>query len=208
MILSLLLLVFGSLAEMDRKTEHEIIKDLKVEEGFRSKPYKDTQGKWTVGFGRNLTGRALTVEEHTLLFPESDGYPLSINTMVILLKQRPMTVEQALILLKNDLEICKKDAITVYGDRWLSFPRDIKVSVLDLLFNLGLPRYLGFKKHIKALELGDYDEAAHQILNSRAYKQLPKRYQIIADRIRMANPDPSPSVSVINFPEDAHFWTM
>ena len=32
-------------------------------EGLRLKAYQDTAGKWTVGVGRNLTDRGITVEE-------------------------------------------------------------------------------------------------------------------------------------------------
>ena len=31
-----------------------VVRDLKRDEGFRSKPYKDTVGKLTIGYGRNL----------------------------------------------------------------------------------------------------------------------------------------------------------
>ena len=31
-----------------------VVRDLKRDEGFKSKPYKDTVGKLTIGYGRNL----------------------------------------------------------------------------------------------------------------------------------------------------------
>ena len=34
--------------------------DIKRHEGFRSKPYKDTVGKTTIGYGRNLDDVAST----------------------------------------------------------------------------------------------------------------------------------------------------
>ena len=49
-----------------------------------------------------------------------------------------------------------------------------------MLFNLGLKKYLKFKKHIKALEVGDYEEAAKQVLKSLAYTQA-HRIAIQAD---------------------------
>jgi len=36
---------------------------LKKHEGFRAKPYLDTVGKWTVGYGRNLSDKGLTEPE-------------------------------------------------------------------------------------------------------------------------------------------------
>ena len=183
--------------EMDRKTEKEIIQDLRVEEGFRTKPYRDTLNNWTAGFGHNLGGRLLTREEHDLLFPGSDGYPLSVNDMVKLLRVNPVTKEKGLVLLKNDILIAEKDSLIVYGkERWKSFPRDIKAAILDMLFNLGLKKYLKFKKHIAAMKIGDYDEGARQVINSLAALQAPSRYKKIHDRILTAEPDPSPRVKV------------
>lgn len=37
--------------------------DLKAEEGFRSKPYKDIVGKTTIGYGRNLDDVGVTQQE-------------------------------------------------------------------------------------------------------------------------------------------------
>ena len=40
-----------------------IIKDLKRDESFRSKPYKDTVGKLTIGYGRNLDDVGISKRE-------------------------------------------------------------------------------------------------------------------------------------------------
>lgn len=42
---------------------HSIIEQLKLHEGFRSKPYKDTEGYLTIGFGRNLDAKGISKEE-------------------------------------------------------------------------------------------------------------------------------------------------
>ena len=36
-----------------------------------------------------------------------------------------------------------------------------------MLYNLGLPKFLKFKKMIAALEVGDYDRAAEEALDSK-----------------------------------------
>jgi lysozyme len=41
--------------------------DLKKDEGFRSNPYQDTEGVWTVGYGRNLDDVGLSEAEATQL---------------------------------------------------------------------------------------------------------------------------------------------
>ena len=40
-----------------------IFEDLKRDEGLRLKPYRCTAGKLTIGYGRNLEDRGITIEE-------------------------------------------------------------------------------------------------------------------------------------------------
>lgn len=40
-----------------------VIEALMKDEGFRARPYKDTMGKTTVGYGRNLDDNPLTIPE-------------------------------------------------------------------------------------------------------------------------------------------------
>lgn len=51
----------------------ELLKaQLRQDEGFRSKPYKDTVGKLTIGFGRNLDDNGITTSEAEILL-ENDA---------------------------------------------------------------------------------------------------------------------------------------
>lgn len=50
---------------MDKKRLYE---QLELHEGKKSKPYKDTVGKLTIGIGRNLDDRGITEEEIVFLF--------------------------------------------------------------------------------------------------------------------------------------------
>ena len=196
--------------KMDRKTEHEILVDLKAEEGFRAVPYRDTLNNWTVGYGHHLGGRQITHTEQKRIFGEKYKYPMNMGNMVMLLRRKPMTKAVALTLLRNDVRIARNDALRIYDkERWESFPRDIKVALMDMLFNLGINKYLKFKKHIKAMDAGDYDTGAEEVIKSLAYTQAPHRYQKIYERIINAEPDPPPRVCVIRedeFPEDSHHW--
>ena len=52
--------------------------------------------------------------------------------------------------------------------------------MIDMAFQLGLGKLLLFKKMLAALCIEDYDEAAAQILDSKAAKQCPSRYLELA----------------------------
>lgn len=46
---------------------NQLKKELRRDEGFRSKPYTDTVGKLTIGVGRNLTDRGIRDDEAELM---------------------------------------------------------------------------------------------------------------------------------------------
>lgn len=65
---------------------------------------------------------------------------------------------------------------------WFSELTTERQAVLvDLCFNMGLTRLLGFEKMLTALALGDYATARAQLLDSDAARDLPTRYQELAD---------------------------
>lgn len=50
-----------------------------------------------------------------------------------------------------------------------------KEIVVNMVFNLGLTRFRGFKKMIAALEAGDYSRASREMMDSRWYRQVGDR---------------------------------
>ena len=165
-------------------SEKEVLKLLKIEEGFRESVYTDVTNNPTIGYGFAIGMRQLTRIEHDKVFGEDQPYPMSVTQELSYWRKNPMTESIASYLLERAIHIAESDAKQVYGNQWNDFPDNIKVAVLDLLYNLGLPKYTKFKKHIAALKCGSWEEAARQIENSLAARQAPNRYKSIADRIR------------------------
>lgn len=99
--------------------------------------YFDTKGMATIGYGRMIDSRL------------GGG----------------ITKDEALFLLKNDIKRIKQEASTLSFYPSLNLRR--KYAILDMLYNLGLPKFLKFKKMIAALEVGDYDRAAEEALDSK-----------------------------------------
>ena len=108
-------------------------------------PYHDTVGKLTIGYGRNLEDRGLTIAE-------------------------------AELLLANDIIEAHARLTTE-----LSFYRqasDIRRAVfIDLYHNMGMGGLLTFIKMLRASQIGDWDEAAAQLQDSRYWQQTGIRAQ-------------------------------
>ena len=47
--------------------QEKLIAQLKIDEGFRGKPYRCTAGKLTIGFGRNLDDVGASVAESEMM---------------------------------------------------------------------------------------------------------------------------------------------
>jgi lysozyme len=133
-----------------------IIKRIKVFEGFREKPYKCTAGKWTIGFGYNFEDR---------------GFPTEIFTEIL---DKGFSENLAEELLKNDVERCisfASENFVFYND--LNEPRQAVVA--DMLYQLGFEGFKGFSRMLKALDNGDYARAAAEMVHSRWFAQSGRR---------------------------------
>ena len=167
---------------MNNKTHTQLLKELKEEEGFRSIPYLDTQGFWTIGYGRNIDGLPLSEQEFTHLFPNESIKNNNRQWLIKTWSKSKITRESAIYLLESVVSTCEQEARFIYDD-FDSYKTTKKVVILDLLYNLGLSRYKGFKKHIKAVKVKDWDTAAKELLNSRAARQDKDRYKRLAKEI-------------------------
>ena len=95
------------------------------------------------------------------------------------LDERGISEEAAELLLKQDAQIALNQAkanVPCFKD--LSEAR--KYVVVDMLFNLGLSRFMGFKKMLAALSAGKYKTAAKEMLSSKWATQVKRRAQFLA----------------------------
>lgn len=84
-------------------------------------------------------------------------------------------------LLKNDIINCWND---LHKFEWFSKQSiSVKNVLIDMCFNLGLPKFLQFKKMIAALDKMDFNEASKEALDSLWAKQNPRRAREISDII-------------------------
>jgi lysozyme len=84
--------------------------------------------------------------------------------------------DEAELMLKNDIEVCKNDLYGIFGfESFILLSDKQKMVLTDLIFNLGKRRFETFKKMIKAVKEKDFLEAAKQIKDSRYYSQVRSR---------------------------------
>lgn len=98
------------------------------------------------------------------------------------LLERGISIDEAELMLKNDLEGVMLELSTVHPYRQLDPVR--QCVLLDMCFNLGLPRLLQFRKMWTAIRLGQYEIAANEMLDSRWAKQVGIRAHRLSEMMR------------------------
>jgi lysozyme len=94
------------------------------------------------------------------------------------LDDRGLSEKEAEYLLENDIVECIQDLATF--SYWNKLSIHQQAALIDLRFNLGGDGYRTFKMMGKALEIGDYAEAAYQVLHSTYHDQVGKRAEDVA----------------------------
>jgi lysozyme len=85
-------------------------------------------------------------------------------------------------LLENDIKRCKQELVSL---SWFPDLDPVRQdAIVNLCFNLGLTRLMGFQNAMGAMAVGDYEKAADEFLDSRWAKQVGQRSLDVAHMIR------------------------
>lgn len=85
---------------------------------------------------------------------------------------------EAMVMLRNDIEQCYEE-LNVFS--WFADLDQVRQEALiDMLFNLGLPTFLEFKKTLKFVAEGKYSQAAEEMLRSKWADQVGDRAKELA----------------------------
>ena len=96
----------------------------------------------------------------------------------------PITEEEAEMLLVHRLSLMEDEFHRAW-DRYPSGVTDSTAKALKLLlYQMGCPRLLRFKKMLYALETGNHLRARAELLDSKFARQTPDRAYRVADLIR------------------------
>lgn len=131
------------------KDKSAISKMLIVDEAVKRKVYKDSLGYWTIGIGHYIG---------------SDLEELTLSDKVI---------NQ---IFKEDFRNARKSLIKIFGREkvktW-TVPR--KHAVINMIFNLGEPRFLGFHDTIEHIKHDRWVQASNSARDSLWYKQIKEK---------------------------------
>lgn len=134
--------------------ESELLQQIKEHEGLRLFPYKCPAGKLTIGYGHNL---------------QDNGLSKSACEYI----------------LYDDIDEAKRNLRTIFGNEFFeNLSKNKKIALIDMMFNLGMIKFLTFKRFIFAVETQNWDNASYEIIHSRAYEQNKKRYKKLSEQIK------------------------
>lgn len=148
---------------MKYNREHFINK-LIEHEGMVLEVYKDSLGIDTIGIGRNLIDRGITKKELDHM-----DIP-NINVIY----EHGITEADARYLAENDIDIVEKELCAAHP--CVEELDEIRQLVLmDMAFNMGVPRLKKFVKMWNAIHEGLFEIAAEEMLDSRWASQVGMR---------------------------------
>lgn len=141
----------------------EIVKeDLVRHEGYVAEIYLDSENLPTFGIGHLVT--------------EDDmEYTWPVGT--------PVTDERILQVFHDDCDIAYSDACALvlnFAGQTVNAQR----VLVNMSFNLGRSRLGQFKKFLKAVNEGDYQKAADEMINSKWYHQVGNRSKELVEIMR------------------------
>ena len=142
----------------------KLMEKLIAHEGLRLNVYKDSLGIDTVGIGRNLQDRGISKEELDELDIPSIKHVYEYG----------ITEADAIFLAENDVQIVEDELVRAHPCvEELDAVRQL--VLVDMAFNLGVPRLCKFKKMWNAVHEKQFDTAAKEMLNSRWARQVKSR---------------------------------
>ena len=96
----------------------------------------------------------------------------------------PVPLEASKSFFESDFESASRDVELLLGKYDIEIDPVRKAVLIDMAFHLGRLKLIGFKKMWAALIAKDYNEAANQMLDSKAARQCPNRYKELAEMMR------------------------
>lgn len=148
----------------------QIAKMLRVDEGFRSKPYLDSLGYPTIGIGQRIGPKGALL----------NNYQFSISQNVADVWMQEIALEY-LAKLQSDSRI--KPALLKCNDA----RRD---ALLNMAYQMGVSGLAGFRNTLALIANGDFEGGAKGMLDSLWARQTPQRAKRVSEVMRLGDYSP------------------
>lgn len=133
----------------------QIIQILNFEEGYREKPYVDTEGYPTVACGIKIGPKGASLSNYTFTVPRKVG-DVWLQSFV------DSTINQ-----------CRSNP-AIYAALQKCNPARADI-LISMAFNLGVSGLAGFRNTLVLISNGNFNAASAEMLNSRWASQVPNR---------------------------------
>jgi len=149
---------------LDKLIEHE---------GLVLTVYKDSLGIDTIGIGRNLKDRGISREELDYL---------DIPNMEVVY-EHGISEADARYLALNDIAIVENELCRVHPCvEELDGVRQL--VLMDMAFNMGVPRLCKFKKMWNAIHEENFEAASLEMMDSKWARQVGRRAKKLSDAMK------------------------
>lgn len=147
----------------------EMMRQLRRDEGYDDKPYRDSEGWLTIGIGHLIDPR-----KGASLYPV-DQKELDDNG----------SLSQATIERIFQDDVMGKHNELIVALPWATGLTEPRYGcLLNMSFQMGVTGLLGFKNTLAMIKSGDYDGAASGMLNSKWASQTPNRAKRVSEQMR------------------------
>lgn len=140
----------------------QLRQEIEIDEGVKYEIYLDHLGLPTCGIGH-------------LIVEGDEEYGQEVGTAV--------SEERVAELFDQDVQITIGECEKLY-EGFSELPEEVQHILANMMFNMGRPRLSGFKKFNAAVEAGEWEEAAEEMIDSRWYRQVTNRADRLVARMR------------------------
>ena len=141
-----------------------VFKQLKIDEGVEYKVYLDHLGYPTFGVGH-------------LVLKSDPEYGSEVGT--------PVSEERVAECFDKDLDTAIDECYQLYGPgTFNNFPGEVQEILINMMFNMGLPRLSKFKNFNIALIEQDWIKASEEMVDSAWYRQVGTRAKRLVERMK------------------------
>lgn len=141
-----------------------------LDEGLKLRIYFDSKGYPTMGCGHRIT-------------KDDPEYYQALDLLLKKIKKVEITRTRAEELLNNDIKICIENCEKVFPN-FEKMKEELQLILANMLFNLGLTKFLKFENLIQAIDKKNYSKAADEMKNSLWYNEVKGRAARLTGEMR------------------------